>query len=82
MTMNAATEAPDFRGTMVITDNWYEIRSSSDNRLLAVGTWLPPVCEGIEVSRVETDAARALMAVLAARSHGSQLVGTIIIGGE
>ncbi len=53
--------------TVTVTDNWYAIRIKSNGRLLSVGTWLPPECEGIEATRVEPGEVAGLMSELLGR---------------
>ena len=53
--------------TATVTDNWYAIRIKATGKVLAVGTWLPPECDGIEAERLEPGEAKRLLGVLAHR---------------
>jgi hypothetical protein len=57
------------RFTVTVIDNWYAIRIKSTGRLLSVGTWLPPDCDGIEATRVDHGTARDLLAELDMRAR-------------
>ncbi len=74
MSMNMAVPDVEIRMTMEVRDNWYAIRAF-DGRLLAVGVYLPAPAEGIVTKPIDTATARVLLAQLAERSHGSQVVG-------
>lgn len=80
MALNVQTPNVKFRATATITDNWYAVREAMSCRLLAVGTWLPPECVGIDVTRVEFSEVGTLLNLLADRARGSNVVGTFELG--
>lgn len=65
--MNAPKMTVEMR--IEITDNWYAIRIQATGKVLAVGTWLPPECDGIVAELLDPREAKRLLAVLANRAE-------------